>query len=160
MTPQEDAFKTFRPFCSAVASKPSPEILSRLSELVNASNADTMEPIQEYIVFPMQVYLKTPTMPENYTIAVMDFVRDFYTKVRLTSAFVLQDLINSTLSFVMSKQEAIDEDFKLAVTQMFSAMFKNSSKDVLLALYSEEFKLPLSHVIFMVIKIHLKSYFC
>jgi hypothetical protein len=35
---QEEIFSRFRPFCSVLATKPSPEILQKLAELVAASD--------------------------------------------------------------------------------------------------------------------------
>ena len=65
------------------------------------SYSEPLTQIQEYIIFPMQLYLKTPTMPENYTLAVFDFIALFYSKASLCSQFVLKDIIGESYeSFV------------------------------------------------------------
>ena len=76
-TSEEQLFQTFRPFCSALATKPTLTILKKLQEKIQVHNGADLGRIDEYILFPMQLYLKTPTLPENYTLAVFDFVTSF-----------------------------------------------------------------------------------
>ena len=75
---EEQLFQTFRPICSALATKPSLAILKKLEEKVLIHNGQDLGRIEEYIIFPMQLYLKTPTLPENYTLAVFEFITKFY----------------------------------------------------------------------------------
>lgn len=146
----EEIFQTFRPYCSALASKPNLKILQKLKELVQSYNACEMCKIQEYIIFPMQLYLKKPEMPENYTLAVMNFIAFFFDKIQiLNSNFVLKDLLNSLLVMSMS-QKKLEEDFKLHFLKLFSTLF-NTAQDKSF-IFGEELKLPLSHLIFQTLQ--------
>ena len=149
---EEELFQTFRPYCSALATKPSMAILEKLRELVHRADHQGLTEIQEYIIFPMQLYLKTPTMPENYTLAVFDFVAMFYSKVDLRSKFVLKDMIENTLTLVM-KLDKPSEDFKISFAKMLTSLFKSAKCefDVKRYVYEEDLKLPLSHIIFQLL---------
>jgi hypothetical protein len=49
----------------------------------------------------MQLYLKAPSQPENYTVAVLYFVARFYQgDARLTVFFILKDMLDSVLRLV------------------------------------------------------------
>ena len=148
---EEELFQTFRPYCSALASKPSLPILRKITDLVQISNPDDLTKIQEYIIFPLQLYLRTPIMPENYTLAVIDFIRLFYAKVKLKSQFVLKDIISSALTICM-KADKLSEDFKTSLSGLFVNMFKSAIEDVKLYVYGEDLKLPLSHIVFETLK--------
>ena len=149
---EEELFQTFRPFCSALATKPSMAILEKLQELVHrAQDLQGLTEIQEYIIFPMQLYLKTPTMPENYTLAVFNFVAMFYSKVELRSKFVLKDMIENTLTLIM-KLDKPSEDFKISFAKMLTSLFKSAKEfDIKKYVYEEDLKLPLSHIIFQLL---------
>ena len=148
---EEELFQTFRPYCSALASKPSLPILRKITDLVQNSNPDDLTKIQEYIIFPLQLYLRTPIMPENYTLAVIDFIRLFYARVKLKSQFVLKDIISSALTICM-KAEKLSEDFKISLNGLFANMFKSAIEDVKIYIYEEDLKLPLSHIVFETLK--------
>ena len=100
----------------------------------------------------MQIYLKSPTMPENYTLAVLDFISLFYSKAFLCSKFILKDIIENTLALCM-KLDKPSEDFKISFSKMISALFKGAEvPDVKRFLYEEDLKLPLSHIIFQLLE--------
>ncbi len=151
MKSEEELFQRFRPFCSALASKPSLPILEQLQDQIHQSNVQDMTRLQEYIVFPMQVYLKSPSMPENYTLKVLEFIADFFTLVKLESSFFFKDVLNSCLVLVMSKKE-VSEDMKIAISKMFDILLQNGNDDVIESVLEEELKLPLSHLIFLTLE--------
>jgi hypothetical protein len=148
MQSEEEIFATFRPYCSALATKPSPAILARLKEVVVHTNSTQLGQIQEYIMFPMQLYLRTPTLPENYTLQVMEFVSVFFAKTTLASTFVFKDLMSSCLTMSMSTKDKISEDFKLSFCKLIRTLVTSADPDVKMYIYSEDLKLPLSHIIF------------
>ena len=57
----EEIFRKFRPYCAVLASQPSEECLAKLAAL--------LELVQEYLVFPAQLHLKTRAAgtPRNFT---------------------------------------------------------------------------------------------
>ena len=114
---EEQLFQTFRPLCSALATKPTLPILKKLGQKIQIHNGKELGRIEEYIIFPMQLYLKTPTLPENYTLAVFEFVTKFYQKTPLSSKFVFKDVISSLLVMSMG-QEKLSEDFKSAFSKL------------------------------------------
>jgi hypothetical protein len=161
---KEHIFSTFRPYCAALASKPSKEILDKLSNLVAESNPQHLEMLQEYILFPCQLYLRTPVMPENYTIKVLNFVEHFFSqnstdRVKLNSNFLMADLLQSILQLMsgsknISERPTIDlsEDLRVSICDCVCALIKSSTTEVKTALYSEEQKLALSHLVFQVLE--------
>ena len=153
---KEIVFSTFRPFCAALATKPSKEILEKLSELVSKSDPRQLEMLQEYIIFPCQLYLKTPVMQENFTIQVLRFVEEFFShQVELNSTFVMNDLLQSI--FQLSNEEKssksdLSEDLKIGICDCLSQLFQSSNGEVKATLYSEEQKLLMSHLVFQVLE--------
>ena len=104
----ESVFGPFRPYCSVLAANPNAKILSELSGLVDRTEPDKLQGMEEYILFPAQVYLKTPTMPENYTIQVLNFVKDFYIKSGLMgSEFIMRDLARNITVSIVSKKASL-----------------------------------------------------
>ena len=96
----------------------------------------------------MQLYLKTPTLPENYTLAVFEFVTIFYQRTKLSSKFVFKDIISSLLVMSMGKDDKLSEDFKVAFSKMVVSLIKSSNEEVKNYIYDEEMKLPLGHLVF------------
>ena len=83
-------------------------LVSKLSGLVDRTEPDKLQDMEEYILFPAQVYLKTPTMPENYTIQVLNFVKDFYIKSGLMgSEFIMRDLARNITVSIVSKKASL-----------------------------------------------------
>ena len=69
-------FKKFRPYCALLSTEPSLEVLERLKQLVEETEASQLETIQEYLIFPAQLHLKTRAgkTPGNFTVAVLEYV--------------------------------------------------------------------------------------
>ena len=161
---KEQIFSTFRPYCAALASKPSKEILDKLSNLVSDSNSQDLEILQEYILFPCQLYLRTPVLPENYTIKVLNFVEHFFchnstVRVELNSNFLMTDLLQSILQLMNGSANVperptveLSEDLRVSICDCVSALVKSSTNEVKSVLYSEEQKLALSHLVFQVLE--------
>ena len=161
---KEQIFSTFRPYCAALASKPSKEILDKLANLVSDSNPQDLEILQEYILFPCQLYLRTPVMPENYTIKVLNFVEHFFchnstVRVELNSSFLMTDLLQSILQLMNGSANIperpiveLSEDLRVSICDCVSALVKSSTNEVKSVLYSDEQKLALSHLVFQVLE--------
>ena len=66
---EEEIFRKFRPYCAVLASQPSAECLAKLAELCDDTAATELELVQEYLVFPAQLHLKTRAAgtPRNFT---------------------------------------------------------------------------------------------
>ena len=67
---EEEIFRKFRPYCAVPASQPSAECLAKLAALCDDTAAAELELVQEYLVFPAQLHLKTRTAgtPRNFTL--------------------------------------------------------------------------------------------
>ena len=76
MMTEEQLFNKFRPYCALLSTEPSLEVLERLKQLVGETEPSQLEPIQEYLVFPAQLHLKTRAgkTPGNFTVAVLEYV--------------------------------------------------------------------------------------
>jgi len=147
---QEEQFRQFRPYCLLLTTQPSKECLAKLQQLCDKTNTQQLQDLQEYILFPMQIYLKTPTMQENYTLAVLDFIAFFYKKCQLQSFFFLKDILNSCLA-LMSPSKKVSEDLQISFCCCLEALLQSCQPSVLTELLSEtnNMKLPLSHTIFL-----------
>ena len=148
---REAAFRRYRPFCSILASGAhNKDALEQLSRLVAEAPPDEKCLLEDYLLFPMQLHLKSPNgAPGNYTIAVLDFIRRFYSGARLGSGFILTDVIENVLKIVGAKDAKVSEDLKVAACDAITAMLKGAPADVAAEkLYHESMKLPLGHLVF------------
>ena len=147
---REAAFRRYRPFCSALASGAhSTAALEQLSRLVADAAPEERCLLEDYLLFPMQLHLKNPGgAPGNYTIAVLDFIRQFYSGTRLGSGFVLTDVIENLLKIVGARDAEVSEDMKVAACDAVSAMLKGAPADLIAEkLYPESMRLPLGHLV-------------
>ena len=147
---REAAFRRYRPFCSALApGAHSTAALEQLSRLVADAAPEERCLLEDYLLFPMQLHLKNPGgAPGNYTIAVLDFIRQFYSGTRLGSGFVLTDVIENLLKIVGARDAQVSEDMKVAACSAVSAMLKGAPADVTAEkLYPESMRLPLGHLV-------------
>lgn len=101
------------------------------------------------------MYLKTPVLPENYTLLVLDVLQRLATKIgALASFFAVKDILGNVTAMLSSpqkqKQAAVSEDMKAASCECLGAIVSHLEADVSERLFSEEMKLPLSHLVFTV----------
>ena len=121
---EEEIFRKFRPYCAVLASQPSAECLAKLAALCDDTAAAELELVQEYLVFPAQLHLKTRTAgtPRNFTLAVLEYLRTLYKRIRLASLFIFKDLLTSCLALVAP---GAGEDLQLSLcstlTQLLTA---------------------------------------
>ena len=126
----EQHFRPFRRYCIMLTSQPSKSALEKLKELQQKTEPKILQRLQEYIMLPMQMYLRSPSMPDNYTISVLEFVRDYYNHVKLSSSFLMKDFLQSLLPLLTpndlqassdsgSKEKnvriSVSEDMKIAL---------------------------------------------
>ena len=164
----EQHFRPFRRYCIMLTSQPSKSALRKLKELQQNTEPKILQRLQEYIMLPMQMYLRSPSMPDNYTISVLEFVRDYYNHVKLTSSFLMKDFLQSLLPLLTpndlqastdsgSKEKnvriAVSEDMKIALCNCLNNLIRNSDHAVKIeVIYNADFKLPISHLIFQVLE--------
>ena len=123
---EEEIFRKFRPYCAVLASQPSAECLAKLAALCDDTAAAELELVQEYLVFPAQLHLKTRTAgtPRNFTLAVLEYLRTLYKRIRLASHFIFKDLLTSCLALVAP---GAGEDSQLSLcstlTQLLNIVF-------------------------------------
>ena len=132
-----------------LASQPSAECLAKLAALCDDTAAAELELVQEYLVFPAQLHIKTRTAgtPRNFTLAVLEYLRRLYKRIRLASLFILKDLLTSCLALVAPRP---GEDLQLSLcstlTQLLAAARGAVAEEM--ADPVNEMKLPLSHLVF------------
>ena len=107
-------------------------MVDRLGQLCAQAEAGELEVIQEYLVFPAQLHLKTRARaaPQNYTIAILDYVRILYKRIRLTSLFLFTDLLSSCLALVSVKTNntvRVTEDLQVSICDAIRTMITASS---------------------------------
>ena len=125
--------------------------------------ARDLELLQEYLVFPGQLHLKTraKASPQNYTIAILGFIRSLYKRVLLTSLFLFTDLLSLCLALVTAKTDntvTVTEDIQVSICDTIRTMITASGGDIqddggviltsLLASADPGLRLPLSHLVF------------
>ena len=125
---EEEIFRKFRPYCAVLASQPSAECLAKLAALCDDTAATELELVQEYLVFPAQLHLKTRAAgtPRNFT---------------------FKDLLTSCLALLAP---GAGEDLQLSLcstlTQLLAAARGAVAEEM--ADPVNEMKLPLSHLVF------------
>ena len=146
---EEEIFRKFRPYCAVLASQPSAECLAKLAALCDDTAAAELELVQEYLVFPAQMHPKTRTAgtPRNFTLAVLEYLRTLYKRIRLASLFIFKDLLTSCLALVAP---GAGEDLQLSLcstlTQLLTAARGAVAEEM--ADPDNGMKLPLSHLVF------------
>jgi len=146
---EEEIFRKFRPYCAVLASQPSAECLAKLAALCDDTAATELELVQEYLVFPAQLHLKTRAAgtPRNFTLAVLEYLRTLYKRIRLASLFNSKDLLTSSLVLVAP---GAGEDLQLSLcstlTQLLAAARGAVAEEM--ADPDNGMKLPLSHLVF------------
>ena len=132
-----------------LASQPCAECLAKLAALCDDTAAAELELVQEYLVFPAQLHLKTRTAgtPRNFTLAVLEYLRTLYKRIRLVSHFIFKDLLTSCLALVAPRP---GEDLQLSLcstlTQLLAAARGAVAEEM--ADPDNGMKLPLSHLVF------------
>lgn len=153
---RDEVFSKFRPFCAALATRPSKEVLEKLSAKVSESDPKHLEDLQEYILFPCQLYLKTPVLPENFTIQVLKFVEEFFRdSVVLNSSFLMTDLLQSILRLTgddVDAKDRLSEDLKVGICDCLARLIESSNREVKMVLFNEDQKLAVSHLVFQVLE--------
>ena len=161
-------FRPFRRYCMMLTAQPSMPALEKLIELRQNTEPAILQRLQEYIMLPMQMYLRSPSMPENYTISVLKFVQEYYNTVKLTSNFLMKDFLQNILPLLTpnnlqassdsgSKEKniriSVSEDMKIALCKCLKNLIRNSDDSVKIdVIYHADFKLPMSHLIFQVLE--------
>ena len=142
---EEEIFRKFRPYCAVLASQPSAECLAKLAALCDDTAAAELELVQEYLVFPAQLHLKTRAAgtPRNFTLAVLEYRRTLYKRIRLA----FKDLLTSCLALVAP---GAGKDLQLSLcstlTQLLAAARGAVAEEM--ADPDSGMKLPLSHLVF------------
>eukprot|EP00096_Caligus_rogercresseyi_P011100 TRINITY_DN4275_c0_g1_i1.p1 TRINITY_DN4275_c0_g1~~TRINITY_DN4275_c0_g1_i1.p1 ORF type:complete len:885 (-),score=188.90 TRINITY_DN4275_c0_g1_i1:1621-4275(-) len=143
MTMKEALFGPYRPFCAALASTPSPNVLHKLKELIESEKNDaTLQILLEYLIFPHQVYLRNPSRPENYTIETLNILRGILSRATVDSSFLFKDLLS-----ILMKLDCKSEDAKLALANLLGELFRSASSAVI-PFEEESHRYELSHVVF------------
>ena len=152
MMTEEQLFKKFRPYCALLSTEPSLEVLERLKQLVVETETNQVETIQEYLVFPARLHLKTRAgkTPGNLTVAVLEYVETLYSKVSLTSTFIFEDILSSCLALVSSL--SLTEDLQYQMCRSLDCLVRaGRRREVITEIYRADqakVRLPLSHLIF------------
>ena len=107
-------------------------MVDRLGQLCAQAEAGELEVIQEYLLFPAQLHLKTRARaaPQNYTIAILDYIHSLYKRIRLTSLFLFTDLLSSCLALVSVKTNntvRVTEDLQVSICDTIRTMIAASS---------------------------------
>ena len=81
MKDQEEYLRQFMPYCLMLITQPSKGVLIKLHKLCDETSPTKLQNLQDSILFPMQIYLKTATLLERYNLALIDFVSFFLRNV-------------------------------------------------------------------------------
>ena len=102
MSEDEEIFRPFRPYCAILTSQHNPECLEQLRKLCDQTGEDKLDRIQEYLMFPAQLHLKTKAKasPQNYTVSMLEYITALYKRIQLSSFFILKDVLSSCLALV------------------------------------------------------------
>ena len=122
MAEEEEEFRSLRPHCLLLASRPTPAALATLRLAVEGSEVARLGRLEEHLTFPALLYLKGPTLATNFTISMLDYLAALYSRIPLTDLFIVRDLLGSCLALVGKgqgevgrEQGEVEEDLILAV---------------------------------------------
>ena len=153
----EELFRQFRPYCAILTTQTNAECLEKLALLCDKTPAEDLEKLQEYLMFPAQLHLKTKTgsCSSNYTVSMLEFITNFYRRVTLSSFFIFKDILSSCLSLVSSSSpKPSNEDIQMSMCECIKQLLISSHDGhgggVISEIMSQSnnMKLPLSHLIF------------
>ena len=99
-------------------------------------------------MFPAQLHLKTRAAgtPRNFTLAVLEYLRTLYKRIRLASLFILKDLLTSLALVAPGAGEDLQLSLCSTLTQLLAAARGAVAEEM--ADPDNGMKLPLSHLVF------------
>ena len=153
---EEELFRQFRPYCAILTTGTNPECLEKLTLLCDKTPAEDLEKLQEYLMFPAQLHLKTKTgsCSTNYTVSMLEFITNLYRRIKLNSFFIFKDILSSCLALVTSSSKPSNEDLQMSmcdcIKQLLISSHDGYGGGVISEIMSQSnnMKLPLSHLIF------------
>uniref|UniRef100_A0A0K2TTF3 TELO2interacting protein 1 homolog [Ceratitis capitata] n=1 Tax=Lepeophtheirus salmonis TaxID=72036 RepID=A0A0K2TTF3_LEPSM len=141
---KETLFGPYRPYCAALASAPSQKIFLKLQNLIdNEENDEVIQILQDYILFPHQVYLRAPSLSENYTILTLNAIENILKRINIDSTFLFKDLLS-----IIMKLKLQSDDIKIVLSSCLKELFRSSMKNKIIPFTEDNHRYELSHVIF------------
>ncbi|XP_050436981.1 TELO2-interacting protein 1 homolog [Adelges cooleyi] len=134
------AFETLKPACDAFITEPNAKNSKRLAELLSTIPTDSLEPLQRYVLIPIEVHMKTDK--SDNTLNVLNVLTTLLQKTSIDvwpTFNVIYTLLVSKLSNKNNPEQVVDvsEDIKLAVTVCMNLLVGKSNVSVLSRLYRE-----------------------
>ena len=111
-------------------------------------------------MFPMQLYLKTPPLPKNYTISVLQFIRSYFKQTKLNNFFILNDILSYCLMMIGKRSISIkvsndvsnnlSKELKVSLCECLEKLLISSDPKILEQFFSQELQTqPESPGVFM-----------
>ena len=160
MRSEEEIFSQFRPLCTILRCGPNTEALARLGQLCDKAEARDLEMVQTWLMLPAQEHLQTRARasPQNYTIAILDYIRGLYKRIRLTDLFLFSDVLKWCLVLMTPETNntvTVTEDLQISICDTLRIMITASRdrwKDGvifthLMASAEPSLKLPMSQLV-------------
>ena len=131
MRSEEEIFSQFRPLCTILRCGPNTEALARLGQLCDKAEARDLEMVQTWLMLPAQEHLQTRARasPQNYTIAILDYIRSLYKRIRLTDLFLFSDVLKWCLVLMTPETNnsvTVTEDLPISFCDTLRTMIRAS----------------------------------
>ncbi|XP_064461327.1 TELO2-interacting protein 1 homolog [Ornithodoros turicata] len=142
----------FKPICINMIHEQSVSHVSAIRKVVNATPAETIQDLQEYIIVPLCLVFKKGERSEALLIETLECLSDVFKKSEIRSWNVFSDLflrMLATVSTVTDKLEvaSISEEVKLSFISSLNTLMKSASKSIRKQMLSTDFRLCLSHAV-------------
>ncbi|XP_064596602.1 TELO2-interacting protein 1 homolog [Liolophura sinensis] len=152
-------FETFQPICVQLAKEHTRENVQALIRALDDANADGLQELQEYILFPLRIILKQPKKmsEELYTdvCTCMGLVLSKTTVHRWEMCFdvltTLSVLISSPAN--IGKVSNVSEELKFAVIKCLDTLLKSCDSSIIEKLYGSESMPMLGHLITVMLSV-------
>ncbi|XP_022104170.1 TELO2-interacting protein 1 homolog [Acanthaster planci] len=149
----QSAFERLRPLCVRLSKEPSNSTVEQLRTLLEGMDEGTLEPLQQYLLFPLRLVLREPKkMPAGCCENALGCISKIFSCTMVRDWPVFSDFF-STLCILVSPEANVGgasspaEELKMAVVSCLEDLLKSASDFVLSRLYSPQFLPAAGHAV-------------
>nr|CAD7452597.1 unnamed protein product [Timema tahoe] len=138
-----DAFRQLKPLCDDVAHQPSIKNIQNLKDLVQRLPSSTLQHLQEYTLFPMQLQLNNAKLGSEIKVELINGIRHVVEKTEILHleqlfklyVFVFLQIFDPSQPSMVA---SVSEELKLSVVQCATQVLRSTTANVLDQMYQKE----------------------
>nr|CAD7392710.1 unnamed protein product [Timema cristinae] len=135
--------RLLKPVCDDVAHQPSIKNIQNLKDLVQRLPSSTLQHLQEYTLFPMQLQLNNAKLGSEIKVELINGIRHVVEKTEILHleqlfklyVFVFLQIFDPTQSSMVA---SVSEELKLSVVQCATQVLRSTTANVLDQMYQKE----------------------